>query len=319
MTAIPYRKVLPRRFRRLRVLIAGCGDVGLRVLGGYAHRARFMATARRSEQVEKIRQAGGVPLRVDLDDPGRRNLGVIASRIVWLVPPDAGSPSDRRLARTLADIAGTHWPRATRLIYCGTTGVWGNAQGRLLDETAPISPQSERAQRRADAERRVRQAVRAAPRRFMASLLRVPGIYAADRLPVQRLQAGLPTLSTEHDAWSNHIHADDLATILWQTLWHGGNARLYIASDGQQLRMGDYFDQVADRLGLNRPPRGDPQTVRSAVSPAMWSFMRESRRLSNQRMLRELRVRLRYPDVASTLADIQPAVSTAVALPTEPG
>lgn len=122
-------------------------------------------------------------------------------------------------------------------------------------------------------------------------------------LPLDRLRAGLPALLPEQDVYTNHVHADDLARICVAALWRGRAARIVHAVDDTDLKMGDYFDRVADAAGLPRPPRLDAAALAARVSPAMLSFMRESRRLANERLKRELRVRLRYPTVDHTLAE----------------
>ena len=97
------------------------------------------------------------------------------------------------------------------------------------------------------------------------------------------------------------------------TLFRGRAGRVYHASDSVHLKMGEWFDRLADSAGLPRPPRQSREQVRSGVSPMMWSFMRESRRLDNKRLLRELRVRLRYPGV-DTLLDKLAARASALPL-----
>ena len=128
--------------------------------------------------------------------------------------------------------------------------------------------------------------------------MRAPGIYAADRLPLERLQRGTPVLTADDDVFTNHIHADDLAMLAVAALRHGLPNRVYNASDASHLKMGEYFDLVADRFGLPRPPRMSREDAEKALSPVQLSFMSESRRLDNWRIGRELRVRLRYPQVA---------------------
>jgi nucleoside-diphosphate-sugar epimerase len=130
----------------------------------------------------------------------------------------------------------------------------------------------------------------------------VPGIYASDRLPLERLRAGLPALVPEDDVFTNHIHADDLARICIAAFFRGGRGRVYNAVDRSQLKMGEYFDLVADRFGLPRPPRLPRDQLRGAVSPMMYSFMRDSRRVTSKRIERELRLRLAWPTVADALA-----------------
>jgi len=177
--------------------------------------------------------------------------------------------------------------------------VYGDRQGALIDETARPMPATERAQRRLAAEA----IVRAAPIR--ASVLRVPGIYAANRLPLDRLRAATPALRDEDDVHTNHIHADDLARAAIVALFRGGPARVYNTADDTQLKMGDFFDRVADRFGLARPPRLRRAELRAAVSPAQYSFMSESRRLTNRRLKRELRFWLAYPTVDAALESMR--------------
>jgi nucleoside-diphosphate-sugar epimerase len=135
------------------------------------------------------------------------------------------------------------------------------------------------------------------------TILRVPGIYAADRLPVERIQARTPALIATEDAYSNHIQSDDLARLVCAAVYHGKPQRVINACDGGETKMGDYFDQVADVFGLDRPPRLPGADLQQMVSPMLWSFMRESRRVTNQR-LSELKTPLRYPSVAAFLKTI---------------
>ena len=128
----------------------------------------------------------------------------------------------------------------------------------------------------------------------------------ADRLPLARLERGLPLLRRAEDIYTNHIHADDLAVIARRALTRGRPGRIYNAADDSALKMGEYFDLVADRFGLPRAPRLPRAEVEQRLSPAMLSFMGESRRLTNRRIKRELGVRLDYPDVATALDVVLP-------------
>ncbi|HSS46487.1 MAG TPA: NAD-dependent epimerase/dehydratase family protein, partial [Burkholderiales bacterium] len=190
-----------------------------------------------------------------------------------------------------------------RLIYISTSGVYGHCGGETVPETRPLKPQTERARRRLDAERRVRDWGRRSGVRV--SILRVPGIYAEDRLPLERLKSGTPALLPDQDAYTNHIHADDLARIVIAALRLGRPGRVYNTSDDSELKMGDYFDLVADRFGLPRPPRIPQAEAGQKLSETLLSFMQESRRLANRRMKRELKVKLHYPVVADGIAAAQ--------------
>src|SRR5690606_37279768 len=239
------RPVLPRRLRRPRLLLVGCGDVGgrlaQRLLARMGDRWKVIGTARSEESLAAIRALGAVPIAIDLDAPrSARRIAGLASRIVHLAPPQPAGRTDARSRRLVAAIGGAARPggRAT-LVYCGTTGVYGDAAGARLDETRPVAPRSERAQRRASAERQLR----ALARRGMArvALLRAPGIYAHDRLPTERLRRGTPAIVHAEDSYSSHIHADDLAQLLWLALFRAGNCRAYNAVDSAEMRMGEWF------------------------------------------------------------------------------
>ncbi len=179
--------------------------------------------------------------------------------------------------------------------------MYGDCAGALIDETRPCHPESARAVRRVDAER----CLRAWGRRqgVRVNILRAPGIYAADRLPIERLEKGLPALLADEDAWTNHIHAEDLAAACLTALRHGRANRVYNVVDDSDLRMADYFDRVADAFTLPRPPRLSRRAAAEVLSPLQMSFMRESRRIGNCRLKNELKLSLAYPTVDSGIAE----------------
>ena len=312
--AVP--RSLPRRFRRPRLLVVGCGDVGMRLLRQLAPRLGdalgAVAVTRRPEQQAAARALGARALGADLDD--RRSLRRLAAFCGWtidLAPPPAEGADDPRTARLIAACAPALRRRRSRgavarWAYVSTTGVYGDCGGAAFDETRPVAPASARAIRRVAAERRMRAlTTRGAAR---VSILRAPGIYAQDRLPIERLRRGTPALADAEDVFTNHIHAEDLARAAWLALFRGRPGRVYHAVDDSDLKMGAYFDKVADALGLPRPPRFSRDEVARQVSPAMLSFMSESRRLANRRLGRELRLRLRWPTVDATLAAMNPGL-----------
>lgn len=279
------------RLGRPRLLIIGCGDVGLRIVSRLKGRFRIVALTSSPQRAPQLRAAGVIPLVGDLDiRASLRRLRGVAPWIVHLAPPGDTGNADLRTHRLATLLAG----HAQRAVYISTTGVYGDHAGARIDETARLAPVNERALRRVDAERTMRA-------RLRAPVLRVPGIYAHDRLPLERLRRGLPALRPEDDVYSNHIHADDLARIAIAALSRGAPARVYNAADDSAQKMGDYFDTVADAAGLPRPPRLPREQLRAAVTPTMYSFMTESRRLANRRMKHELRVRLQFPTVAAAL------------------
>lgn len=295
---------LPARFRRGRLLVVGCGDVGLRVLRQLGGRMQVLALTSSASRVPALRAAGAVPLVGDLDVPASlRRLGGLATRVLHLAPPPSGEAAGARDGRTLA-LAHALRRRSPpgALVYGSTTGVYGDCGGLRIDETRRVQPGTLRAQRRVDAERVVRHLGRSAGTR--ASILRIPGIYAPDReggTPRARLLQATPVLRAEDDVYTNHVHADDLARACVAALFRGRPQRAVNANDDTDLKMGDYMDLAADLYGLPRPPRIDRDEAQRQMSAQRLSFMNESRRLDNTRLKRELRVRLRYPTVRQGL------------------
>lgn len=374
----PHYRPVPRRFRRQRLLIIGCGDIGQRVVQQLHHGWQVMGVARSDETLQKIRTAGALAMRAD----DAHRLAPWATHVLHAAPPASrdGEVTDRltrgwlqALARARGQRASTtsrpgrthrlgarsaaallavpapaaqtrsqtQAPSAPRLVYLSTTGVYGDRGGAFTRETDTLQPLTDRARRRVDAERQVRYGIHrpdgsnagsrraahphadsarpdsahrdsahvsgARHRRLQqpplpALVLRVPGIYAADRLPVERLRQQVPALVPADDVITNHIHADDLARIARTALLRGPRQRVINAVDDSQMTLGEYMDQVADRLGLPRPPRRPRAELARTLSEVRMSFMRESRRLDTRRLKRELRVRLQWPTVTAFLA-----------------
>ena len=277
-----------------RLLIVGCGDIALRALPQLARNYQVFGLVRAAGQADRIAALGATPLMGNLDDPPTLTaLAGLADLVLHLAPPGESGEHDQRSANLIGALS---MRAPERLVYISTSGVYGDCGGAWVDEDRPVAPQTLRGARRADAERMLltwgRQSGAA------VAVLRVPGIYAAERLPLAQLQRGAPVLRAEDDVYTNHIHADDLAAICVTALERGAAGRVYNASDDSEMKMGDYFDLVADRAGLPRPPRITRAAAEAgAISEGLLSFMRESRRLVNARMKDELGVRLRYPSV----------------------
>ena len=299
---------LPARFRRQRVLIIGCGDVGQRVARELSPRLKLLALTSSPEKMPAMRSAGITPLRGNLDQPATlRRLAGLATRVLHLAPPPGHNPDWRNDPRTQALMRVLRLRSLPQsLVYGSTSGVYGDCGGARVDETWRVSPHTPRAQRRVDAEAHVRHFGRATGTR--AHVLRIPGIYASDRdngTPRGRLLKGTPVLRREDDVFTSHIHADDLARACIAALWRGKPQRLSNVCDDTQLLMGDYFDLAADLYELPRPPRVARDTADEKLPPMLLSFMSESRRLNNQRMKKELKLVLRYPTVREGLCGLR--------------
>ena len=288
-------------FGKPRILIIGCGDIGLCVAKQLCRNYRVFALTSQQSRFSELRGLGITPILGDLDKPETLwRLSGLAETVIHLAPPQNIGHRDSR-TRNLTRILAQGPASLSRLIYVSTTGVYGDHKGGRVSEITPVNPQSERAKRRVDAERVLR--LWGPAHGVAVTILRVPGIYAANRLPVERLQARTPALISDEDAYSNHIQSDDLARLVCAAVYHGKPQRVINACDGGETKMGDYFDEVADAFGLERPARIPAAELQKIVSPMLWSFMRESRRVTNTR-LPELKTPLRYPSVAVFLKTI---------------
>lgn len=292
----------PQLFRRSRLLIVGCGDIGQRVARLLRGRLRVLALTSRADHSPALRQLGITPLAGDLDTPASlRRLGALAPRVLHLAPPPTSCGDHDPRTRALLQVLARH-RGLCRVVYGSTTGVYGDAGGAQFDETRGVAPATARARRRVDAEQQLRHG--SIGGRVRCTILRIPGIYAADRPgghPRERLLRGTAVLQAGDDVYTNHIHADDLARSCIAALWRGRPQRIVHACDDTDLPMGDYFDLAADLCGLQRPPRISRVEAGAQLSPMQLSFMSESRRLVNRRLKQELRVRLHYPTVVEGL------------------
>jgi nucleoside-diphosphate-sugar epimerase len=263
-----------------RLLIVGVGDVARRALP---------ALVARYDTLAMVRAAGpavptGVRLAIgDLDHPATlAPLAGAADRVCTSRRPTKRD-GDARTRNLIIALSGARMlPR--RLVYISTSGVYGDCAGARVDESRPVNPGTPRAARRVDAERAVSEW--GAATGVQTTILRVPGIYAAERLPVERLKRGTPVLREEDDVYTNHVHADDLAAICVRALEADAPPGIYNAADDSELKMGPWFDLVADRFGLARAPRVSRAEAARVISPMLLSFMSESRRLVNRRMKR---------------------------------
>ena len=293
------------------LLMVGCGDIALRTAPLLQGKYRVLGLYRNLKSIDRLRSHGIIPIYGDLDFPKTlKKLAGIVQIVLHLAPPPGYGSHDLRTAHLLSALSRptkTHkriLPQ--QLIYISTSGVYGDCHGALIDETYPVRPVNERAIRRVDAEKQVR---RWGEREHVhVAILRVPGIYAENRLPLNRLRENHPALIDVEDSFTNHIHADDLARIICAAIKYAKPHRIYHASDNSQLKMGQYFDLVADHFGLPRPPRISRDQAQQQISPAMLSFMNESRLLNNLRIKKELRVKFMYPTVSDGVNVVEPEI-----------
>lgn len=272
-------------------LIVGCGDTGVRVAArAVAATEQATGIVRSDASAAYVRAVGAVSRQIDLDASALPMLPAY-DRLIYSAPPPPKGETDTRMAAVLAALPEV----PAHVVYISTTGVYGDHGDDWIDETAPLQPATARARRRVDAEQQIRYW---APH---ATILRAPGIYGPDRLPVERVLAGEPVLADSAGGWSNRIHIDDLATVAWAAANQHWPSRVYNVCDGQPSRRSTYYDTLAELLGVAPPPKIGWAEAQQRFSAMRLSFLAESRRLSNARLVAETDVRLQFTDVRAGL------------------
>jgi nucleoside-diphosphate-sugar epimerase len=280
------------------VTIVGCGDIGTRVALAYAAEGVPVTGIVRSQQsVDRLVDAGIDALQVDLDEAVIAMDKTESRLLFYFAPPPPRGEVDSRVGHFIEQLTEGALPQ--KVVYLSTTGVYGDCQGAWVDETRPPAPIADRAKRRLDAEQRWLAWSEQTGRAVV--ILRVAGIYGPGKLPVERLRSGQPMVAEEDAPITNHIHSLDLVKIARIAMQRGAPGEVYNVCDGAPEPMTCYFNRVADFLGLPRPPVIPLAQAQQQLSPGMLSYLKESRRLSNRKLLEELGVELDYPDLQKGL------------------
>lgn len=282
-----------------KILIIGCGDIGRRVARlALAEKAAIIGIARSAESAAELEKLGIRPIIANLDDPVTlKGLPTKEATVFYLAPPPGGGNSDPRVRNFCSAIPPGEEPG--KIIYMSTSGVYGDSGGETVTEETPPNPQTSRGKRRLDAENAFQEWGRA--HHVPVVILRVTGIYGPGRFPVSQLASGQPVLEDRLAPLTNRIHADDLARVCLAAAARGEDGDVFNVSDGHPATMTHYFNAVADLLGYPRPRQVPMEEARKVMSPLMLSYMSESRRMDNRKMLRKLGVMLLYPDLEAGL------------------
>jgi nucleoside-diphosphate-sugar epimerase len=282
-------------------LIIGCGYTGRKIAARLAKTTPSLAgVVSSADSAGRLAPLGLRVIQADLDQPLQddltRELG-LAEQIHYLAPPPGTGTSDPRLGRVLAALGRR--PTPCRLVYTGTTGVYGDCGDEWVDEERPLNPTTERAQRRAHAEGQLLAWQEQTGNEPI--ILRVAGIYGPDRLPLASLRRGTPVVDPAEAPFSNRIHVDDLVQACLAAMERGRPGRAYNVADGHPTTSAEYYQLLADLAGLPRPPRISWLEAQKVLPPGVLSFLRENRRIDNRRLREELSLELIHPDPASGL------------------
>ena len=286
--------------------IIGCGDIGRRVARLYLKdfskiALKIHALVSSNQSKRQCEELGLETIAVDLDAKESKKMllnitkTIKNSSLFYFTPPPRVGREDTRFKYFLNAL--TSLPK--RIVLISTTGVYGDSKGAWIDESFGVNPKADRAHRRLSAEQTLVQWAQDNNREYI--ILRVPGIYAKDRLPLARLKKGLPVVNSREAAWTNRIHADDLAMVCRAAMESNISGEIYNVTDGQPSTMTEYFNQVADYANLTRPPQISMQEAERTLSAGMVSYLQESRRIRNAKMIKDLRIELNHPNLKEGL------------------
>ncbi len=277
------------------IWIIGCGDIGRRVASLYKN-TPVHGVVNSTESMHKCESLSIRTQQLNLDsDYSLDSMNFANSDIYYFAPPPPSGAKDTRLKRFLKKL--NVLPR--RIVLISTTGVYGDSGGDWIDENTPIKPQADRAVRRASAEQTMQRWADDTQCEYM--ILRVPGIYAEKRLPVARIKQGLPIVNADEAGFTNRIHAEDLAQACKASMECDSYNEIINVTDGSPSPMTEYFNHVADYLKLPRPPQISMLEAEKTLSAGMVSYLKESRRIRNNKMLDILGFELKYPNLATAL------------------
>ena len=281
------------------ILIAGCGYIGKKVARLLAQQSvDFYALVHSASSMQYCQQQHIKARQIDLDTP-QQALPVSARTILYTIPPQASGDTDKRIGIFLKALQQA----PETLVLISTTGVYGDCGGAWIDETSPTRPQADRAKRRLNAEQQAQDYAQQHGCKLI--ILRVAGIYGVDKLPLKRIKSGEPILREEDSGFSNRIHADDLAQICVSACTSKHMNGIYNCTDGHPGTMCDYFVRIARALDLPAPPQINMQQAQQQLSAGMLSYLQESRRIKNDRLLADLEQPLQYPELQQGLSQLR--------------
>lgn len=277
------------------ITIIGCGDIGRRVAVCYQQNGATVRGLVHSElSAQALSGLGIAPIQADLDDADTlSSIAYEGNLVFYFAPPPRTGARDTRMVNWLASFQANALPK--KVVLISTTAVYGDSAGEWITELSPTVPGTDRGLRRLDAEQQLAQWAESNNVEFV--ILRVPGIYGPGRLPRERLEKGLPVLNEAECGFTNRIHSDDLAMICMVAAQTAASAEIFNVSDGHPGTMTDWFNQVADFLKRPRPPQVSMQEAEQVMSAGMLSYLKESRRIDNAKMLKELNIKLKYETI----------------------
>ena len=282
---------------RVEHVIIGCGDVGRRIARQLIKQKvkpdTILGIIRSSESASLFDEIGIKNQQIDFDSLINFSEKLVNVDCYYLVPPPKEGVLDLRSQTVLSKLT-LHSTELNRVVLISTTGVYGDCAGEWVTEKSVANPQTERGKRRLHSERLWTEWCKQLGCEI--NILRVPGIYANSRIPRNRINKKIPVVIADECGFTNRVHADDLATISIVAMQSKYSGQIYNATDGVPGKITEYLQTAALEIGAASLPEITMQQARQELSQGMLSYLSESRKISNQKMLEQLDIELRYPD-----------------------
>lgn len=285
--------------------IVGCGYIGKKIAAALNRKRKPVRCFVHSENSKLMCQYTGLDTyQFDLDQPDLslnddERLNFSDSILIYLVAPPKKGCEDTRMGNFLSNLKQLDLP-PKKIVLISTTGIYGNCHGEWIDEDTVANPQADRAFRRLSAEQQLQKYAK----KTQLIIFRVPGIYSKDKLPVERIMSGEPIVRAEDSGFTNRIHADDLVSFCVEALVSDVAAGIYNCCDGVPSTMNDYFKRVADALMLPHPAEISLAEAEKKLSAGMLSYLAESKRISNKKLLANFKTKFKYPNLEAGLKGI---------------
>jgi len=287
--------------------IIGCGYIGKKIAGLLIDRDIPCHCFVKSETSKATCSKMGLPVvRFNLDKEGlslsKSQLKNFAkSTLAYLAAPQRNGLTDVRMANFISILESVN-AVPDKIVLISTTGVYGDCKGEWIDESRQARPQADRAFRRLSAET---QLTEYCEKNYIHLIVfRVPGIYASDKLPIKRITSGEPIVEAADSGYTNRIHAEDLSALCVEALLEKVESGIYNCCDGRPSTMNDYFTKVADALALRRPEEISLSKAKQTLSEGMLSYLAESKRISNKKLLSHFKTRFKYPNLEAGLKSL---------------
>jgi len=286
--------------------IFGFGYLGSRVGRRWLANGDWVWVVTRSqEKARRLADEGFRPIVADLMDGAGLRAALDEGNVVppvwrnvlFAVGHDRGSGHSIRDLyvqglKNALDVLPLPW--TGRFLYISSTGVYGQTGGEMVDENSPAEPTREGGRACLEAEQSLT-ASEIAPRTV---ILRMAGLYGPGRIPRrQEVERGLP-LGVAPNSCVNLIQMDDAATVVLATAAAEHPSRLYVVSDDQPARRGEFYGEMARLLGAPEPQFTLPDQGSHVARRS-----RSDKRIHSDKMKRELGVRLAFPTFREGLAD----------------